>query len=52
MRTARFERKMKKLQRWKAEKEKRRLEKFLKWRKAMRELRSRDFEQEVAQCSN
>ena len=52
MRTARFERKMKKLQRWKAEKEKRRLEKFLKWRRAMRELRSRAWRQEAQSCSN
>lgn len=44
MRTARYEREEKKRQRWKAEKEKLRLKKYLKWRKAMRERRAQERE--------
>lgn len=47
MRNARYERRLKKLEEWKKRKEARRLDKFLKWRKAMRELRSRDWREEA-----
>jgi hypothetical protein len=52
MKNARYERRMKALQRWKSEQEKLRLMKYLKWRKAMRELRTREWRQEAQSCSN
>ena len=48
MRQGEYERRLKKIQEWKKVREKRRYEKFLKWRRRMREAKSAVREMEAA----